>query len=229
MVLPAKDSNVISVTYDNRSGQVAADTVNTMLTLYAARRSQLYDDPQLSIVRGEVTQAANAVEAADRALLAFKIGHAISDYDAERDLLLHRASQAEQAVADAQAATVEYQARLAALEHALRAEPATIGVFDETDSDTRLQAVNAGLQDMRAKLAAARDKYKDASRVVVALQAQIASHQAEAARLAGKSDPVRGAAGTQPEPGPVASGSGSGGCRAGSIAGQTDGAADGES
>ena len=182
-VLPAKDSNVISLTYANRRARVAADTVNTLLTLYAARRTGFYDDPQLGIVRREVAQASAAVEQADRALADFKRDHAISDYEAERDMLLRRASQAEQAAADAQAAIAEYQARLAALDRALRAEPATIGVFDETDGDTRLQAVNAGLQDLRAKLAAARDKYKDTSRVVVALQAQIASHQAEAARL----------------------------------------------
>ncbi len=184
-VLPAKDSNVISLTFDNGRARVAADTVNTLLSLYAARRTGFYDDPQLAAVRHEVALASAAMQAADQALLAFKRDHAISDYEAERDLLLHRASAAEQAASDAQAANQEYQARLAALDRALRAEPATVGVFDENDSDTRLQAVNAGLQDLRAKLAAARDKYKDTSRIVGALQAQIASHQTEAARLTG--------------------------------------------
>ena len=182
-VLPAKDSNVITVTFDSRDGTVAAKTVNALLALYAEQRTRLYDDPQLGIVRREAAEGARAVAASDQALVDFKRAHAISDYDQERDLLLHRRSQTEQAIADAQATATEYTARLASLGRALRAEPSTIGVFQENDADNRLLAVNAGLQDVRAKLAAASDKYKDTSRVVTALRAEVASHEAEATRL----------------------------------------------
>jgi uncharacterized protein involved in exopolysaccharide biosynthesis len=65
----------------------------------------------------------------------------------------------------------------------LRAEPSTIGIFHEQDPDTRLLAVNAGLQDTRTKLAAARDKYLDTSRVVTSLRSEIGAQMAEAARL----------------------------------------------
>ncbi len=182
-VLPAKDANVITVTFDNRDGAQAAGTVNAMLALYALRRSRLYDDPQLELVKREADAGALAVTEADRALAEFKRNRAISDYDQERGLLLQRRSQAQQQVADASAAVNEYQARLVSLGRLLSTEPATIGVFEEKDPDTRLLAVNAGLQDARAKLAAAADKYKDTSRVVSTLRAQIASNQAEASRL----------------------------------------------
>jgi uncharacterized protein involved in exopolysaccharide biosynthesis len=183
VVLPAKDANVITVTFDSRSGQLAARAVNTMLGLYAVTRTRLYDDPQLEIVRREAADGARAVSEADRRLADFKHDHAISDYQSERDLLLRRRSQAEQAADDAEASVGEYEARLAALTHSLRAEPATIGVFDEKDGDARLLAVNAALQDVRAKLAAAREKYKDTSRMIGALRAQLASNEAEASRL----------------------------------------------
>lgn len=182
-VLPAKDANVITVTFESRDGRIAADAVNTMLALYATRRTRLYDDPQVEIVRREAEAGGRAVAEADRLLAEFKRVHAIADFDQERDLLLHRRSQTDQAVADAEASISEYQARLTALGRALRVEPATIGVFEEKDADTRLLAVNAGLQDVRAKLAAARDRYKDSSRVVTALQAEVSSHESEAARL----------------------------------------------
>ena len=182
-VLPAKDANVITLTFDNRNAERAATTLNTLLGLYAARRSRLYDDPQLELVRHEAEAAGRAVAATDQALAAFKRDHAISDYDQERGLLLHRASETEQHLAEASAAASEYQARLSALGRVLQEEPPTIGFYQENDPDARLLAVNAGLQDLRAKLAAAGDKYKDTSRVVTGLRAQIASHEAERDRL----------------------------------------------
>ncbi len=183
-VLPAKDANVITVTFDNGDPRQSAATVNTMLSLYAARRSRLYDDPQLEVVKREAEAGARAALEAERSLAEFKRSHAISDYEQERGLLLQRRSQTQQQVADGQAAVGEYQARLAALARLLTSEPTSINVFEENDPDTRLSAVNAGLQDVRAKLAAASDKYKDTSQVVLALRAQIASHEAESARLA---------------------------------------------
>ena len=182
-VLPAKDANVITLTFDNRSGRQAAATLNAMLTLYAARRRSLYDDPQLELVRREADAAGSNVASADEALAAFKRDHAISDYDQERGLLLQRRSQTEQRVAEAGAAAGEYGARLSTLDRVLRTEPSTIGFYEEKDPDARLLAVNAGLQELRAKLAAARDKYRDTSRVMIGLHAQIASHEAESARL----------------------------------------------
>ena len=182
-VLPAKDANVISVTFDNHDAREAAATVNTMLDLYAARRSRLYDDPQLELVKREVESDARTVAEAERNLAEFKQNHSISDYEQERGLVLQRRSQIQQQAADATAAVGEYEARLASLSKTLSSEPPTINVFEEKDPDTRLSAVNAGLQEARAKLAAAADKYKDSSRVVLTLQAQIASHEAEAARL----------------------------------------------
>ena len=182
-VLPAKDANIITVTFDNGDPQRAADAVNTMLSLYAERRSRLYDDPQLELVKREAEAGARAVTTAERILADFKRDNAISDYEQERGLLLQRRSQIQQQVADATASASEYEARMSSLGRLLNAEPATINIFEEKDPDTRLLAVNAGLQDARAKLAAAGDKYKDSSRVIVTLRAQITSHEAESARL----------------------------------------------
>ena len=182
-VLPAKDANVITVAFDNQDAHEAAATVNTMLGLYATRRSRLYDDPQLELVKHEAEAGARAVTDAEQSLADFKHSHSISDYEQERQLLLQRRSQTQQQVADAVTAVEEYLARLTSLGRLLNTEPTTINMFQENDPDTRLLAVNAGLQDVRAKLAAASDKYKDTSRVMLTLRAQIASHEAEAARL----------------------------------------------
>ena len=182
-VLPAKDANVITVTFDNRSGTQAANTLNTLLGLYAERRASLYDDPQLEVVRREADAGRLAVVASDERLASFKRDHAISDYEAERTLLLNRRGQAEQSVQDARIAASEHAARLAALTLLLSGETPTIGLYTEKDADIRLQALNADLEASRAKLAVAREKYRDGSRMVTSLQADLAAHEAEQARL----------------------------------------------
>ena len=182
-VLPAKDANVIDVTFDAPAGAEAATTLNTMLALYAQRRAALYDDPQLDIVRREAEAGRLAVSQADERLAAFKRAHAISDYDAERDLLLRRRSQAEQASQDTASSVSEHAARLEALTKALDSEHPTIGIYTEQDADTRLQSVNAGLEAVQARLATAREKYRETSRMVTGLRAELAAHQAEQARL----------------------------------------------
>jgi uncharacterized protein involved in exopolysaccharide biosynthesis len=184
VVLPSKDGNVISLKFDSSDSAAAADVLNTLLRLYAERRASLYTDPQLDVVRRDMQAAQQAVAAADIGLAAFKQARQISDYDQERAQVLQRRGRADQAIADGQASISEAQARLDVLTHELGHEPAMVGLFREQDADIRLQAVNAALQDLRAKLAAAADKYRDTSRVITMLRAQIAASEAEAARLA---------------------------------------------
>jgi len=183
LLLPAKDANVITVSFDNADGAAAAEVVNTMLGLYAGRRTHLYEDPQETVVRKAVAGAEATAAAADRALADYKRMTGISDYVQQRDLLLHRLTEAGQTKAEAAALQAEQQARVTALGQQLRGEPVTVPIYHENDPDTRLQAANAALLDLRARLAAAREKFLDGSRVVTMLNAQLAAQEAEAARL----------------------------------------------
>jgi uncharacterized protein involved in exopolysaccharide biosynthesis len=157
--------------------------VNTLLALYAASRTRLYDDPQLEMVRKAVIAGTAKAKAADQAVAEYKRLHGLSDSGQQRALLLHRLDEAQAGMAEAASSRAEQQARVDILTQQLRTEPANIGLYREQDPDKRLLAVNNSLQDIQAKLAAARLKYLDTSRTVTMLQAQITAEQAEAARL----------------------------------------------
>lgn len=188
-VLPAKDANVITVTFHHRDGALAAQAVNTMLARYADRRSKLYDDPQLNVVRRQTEAAAHEVADADAALAAFKAAHVISDFTAQRDLLLHRQSETDAALAAATSAAAEQQARLLVLNlHIARLQKA-VPLYNEADTDTRLQPIDAALVDLRGKLATAREQYRDTSRKVIDLRAQIATRESERAQIAANPAP----------------------------------------
>ncbi len=183
-VLPAKDANVIEVSFGHSDGALAAQILNDLLARYAKRRQQLYDDPQLLVVRRETSQLSRTVQAADAAMSAFKAAHAIADYVAERDLLVRRQSQASQELADAIAGSAEQQARVAMLDRQIARIPHTVSLYDENDIDTRLQAIDASLVDMRGQLAAARVHYRDDSRKVVDLVRQLRAREADRRELA---------------------------------------------
>jgi len=189
LVLPAKESDIITVSFGNRSGAVAARVINVMLAHYAQRRGHLYDDPQMLVVRRETDALAVAVRDADAALANYKRAHAISDSGAERALLLHRQSNATQALADAQAAAAEQHARLASLDAQIRDVPLSVPLYQEHDTDIRLTAIDASLVDLRGNLGAARSHYRDTSRKVTDLLAQLQVREAERAQMASQTNP----------------------------------------
>jgi uncharacterized protein involved in exopolysaccharide biosynthesis len=190
-VLPAKDGNVITVTYHHHEGALAALAVNAMLARYAERRSRLYDDPQLAVVRRQTAAAAREAADAEAALAEFKADHIISDFGAERDLMLHRRDQVAADLAAALSTAGEQAARLQVLNQQIASLPPSVPLFRDADTDTRLQPVEAALVDLRGQLATARGHYTESSRKVADLQAQIAARQAERTRMA--ADPAASA------------------------------------
>ncbi|HTZ71965.1 MAG TPA: hypothetical protein VMB71_15010 [Acetobacteraceae bacterium] len=188
-VLPAKDGNVITITMGHKDPVLAAQAVNTLLSLYAQHRQHLYDDPQLAVVTNQVEALSRALKAADLAIAAFKAAHGISDYGAERDLLANRVSAAAQALADSHESAAENAARVRELGHQIAALPKTVSLYRENDMDTRLQAMDASLVDLRARLAATRLHYRERSRTVTDLVAQLHAKLAERRHLASDATP----------------------------------------
>jgi uncharacterized protein involved in exopolysaccharide biosynthesis len=188
-VLPSKDSNVISVSFVHDDAGISARILNDMLTRYSEQRRRIYNDPQLAVAQGEADDAAMLVRNADAALTAFKAKRGYSDYAAERDLLLKRRSQAQQSLADADAARMQSHARLAVIDGEIRQLPLNTTLYRESDTDTRLQTLDDRLVDLTGRLASAREHYRDTSRNVVDLQTQISLREAERRRMGQDSTP----------------------------------------
>jgi uncharacterized protein involved in exopolysaccharide biosynthesis len=188
-VRASKDGNVIDVTFVSADGEKAARVCNELLAMYATRRTRIYDDPQLRVVSREAEEVGRAAISADSRLAAFKAAHTISDYDGERSFLLKRKSDAQQGLAEATMSISEQRARISALGAQINGQSRVTDIFIEHDMDTRLQAIDATLVDLRAKLGAAQVHYLDTSRVVADLRAQIATRMEERTRLVNDPSP----------------------------------------
>lgn len=184
-----KDGNVIELHFTHRDPTVAARALDALLAAYAQRRARIYDDPQARTVRGERDSIARDAVAADQRLAGFKATHRIANFEQERDLLIKRLSDTDQARADAASTEAENTARAAFLAAELRRLPATVGLYREFDPDIRLQTLDDSLADLRGRLAAARVHYRETSRLVTDLRAQLAARTAERATLAADASP----------------------------------------
>jgi uncharacterized protein involved in exopolysaccharide biosynthesis len=99
---------------------------------------------------------------------------------------------------DALADQAQSQARLAALTVQIQKLPPNPGIFQENDTDTRLQTLDDSLVDLRGHLDAAREHYRDTSRMVTSLRAQIAQREAERRVMARDAAPSVRRAGRSP-------------------------------
>jgi uncharacterized protein involved in exopolysaccharide biosynthesis len=198
-VRASKDGNVIDLSFTTLDGETAARVLNDLLAQYAQRRSHLYDDPQLRVVSHEAESVRSAVAEADERLAAFKAAHAIANFTEERSMLLKRRTDTQQSLAEADISASAQQARMTALDREIRVLPKTADIFLERDTDTRLQAIDAALIDLRTRLASARVRYLDSSRIVSDLNTQIAMRLGERRNLADNPAPSVARSG----PGPV--------------------------
>ncbi len=147
--------------------------MNTLLALYAVRRKELYDDPQLDAIRREKLALEVQAAEADQRLMEFKRKLNISDFESQRALLLQRLSGAEQARADASSLVTEQGARAGSLAQQISHEPATQALFEERDLDNRLQLAKSTLQDLEAHSAELAERYTPGSRLLDRLRKQV--------------------------------------------------------
>ena len=173
LILPAKDSNIVAVSFTSKRPEQASAVVNTLLALYAVKRKELYDDPQLDAIRREKTALELQAAEADRQLTNFKRLSGISDFTAQRAFLLQRASSLEQALADAKGLVAELEARTTSIQQHMRTEPSSLSLYRESDRDTRLQLASSALQDSETHYAEAAERYTAGSRVLASMRAQI--------------------------------------------------------
>jgi uncharacterized protein involved in exopolysaccharide biosynthesis len=179
VVLPNKDSNVIKATFVNANPSLAARALNALLAQYAQRRRSIYNDPQLAVAQKEAELTQKAVTVADEKLSRFKSAHGFSDLATERGLLLKQTSDATQRLFDAETQDVQSEARLAVLDRQIEKIPSTPMLYQENDTDLRLQALDAALVDLRGRLTTAREHYRDNSQLVSSLRSQIVAREFE--------------------------------------------------
>jgi uncharacterized protein involved in exopolysaccharide biosynthesis len=182
-LLALKDGNVIEISFRHEDPAVAADTVNALIALYLLRRTSIYSDAQSHIVAERVQAVLADAAAADAALARFKTAHGISDFAAQRELLLRRRDDAARADAAATAQIAGLDQRLAAIAAQLAALPDAIEFYHDTDMAGRIANLKATVEALRAKQSELLTNYQPDSRPALDLAQAIAEQSAALAGL----------------------------------------------
>jgi uncharacterized protein involved in exopolysaccharide biosynthesis len=170
--------NVITVSFLHPDKELASKILHTLIGLYIARQTAVYQNPQRDFLATEVKKAAGSLDKAQDALQQFKSRWRITDYDQEIQDLLKQRGDVDTNLQTARANLAQAQQRKADLAKLLRAIPATVPAPSSEkyrsvdDAETRL----ADLQAKRSQMLAT---YNANSPALATVEAGVATAQSE--------------------------------------------------
>lgn len=181
-VTSVPESNVIELSYRNRSALVAAHVLAALLDRYLQRRADVFSRAPGAGIEDQQALFAERLRNAEDALAGFSQAHEISDFDAQVTLLLNRKSVVVADIAANDQQVAQVAAQVAVMQARLAALPRTI----ELEADSTRDPAVEGLADALGKLQAQRSTLlahyqddfplvKDTDRQIAAVQAQIAA------------------------------------------------------
>lgn len=172
-------SNVVDLRLRNRSPTVAADTLNTLISLYIDRRRQIFQQSDPVQVATQRDQLRQQLLALDNQISDFATQHNFGDYD--QALAAAQAQQANLAnevdSLDQQYAT--HRGRAAKLGDTLRRTPSSVQLYSEQSRSQQLDAVTGALVTLQNQRREAAAKYTDTYPLVADLDKRIAALQAQ--------------------------------------------------
>lgn len=134
----APQTPAIGLSFEHRDGEIAARTLNALVTAYLEHRRTVLVGGEYEALAGESSDLNTRAARANGALAAFLTEHQIGDFESELAALAARAGDIETQLLDAQTRQREAEARAAALRTRYQAEPAEIELYNESDARTAL-------------------------------------------------------------------------------------------
>jgi uncharacterized protein involved in exopolysaccharide biosynthesis len=190
-VEPLKKTNLIAVSYEAASPQLAAQVLQSLSGVYLEKHMQVHrPGGQLHFFDQQTEEARQQLEQTKRKLLAFTKSHSVVVASQQRDLLLRRLDSAEVSYGQTQLQMSETEHRVRELDAELARLPQRATTQVRTaDNPELLRAFKASLLDLQLKKVQLLTKFEPTHRLVQEVEQQIV--QSESAIAAEKSAPVR--------------------------------------
>jgi uncharacterized protein involved in exopolysaccharide biosynthesis len=190
-VEPLKKTNLIAVSYDASSPQMAAQVLQSLSSVYLEKHKQVHRPAgQLRFFDQQTAASREQLEGAERKLLAFTRNRGVVAAAEQRDLLLQRLEAAEASYAQTQLQMAESQQRIRELDTAMERLPQRATTQVRTsDNPELLRALKASLLELQLKKIQLLTKFEPNHRLVQEIEQQIS--QAQSAIAAENLTPVR--------------------------------------
>jgi uncharacterized protein involved in exopolysaccharide biosynthesis len=190
-VEPIKKTNLIALSYDAASPQLAAQVLQSLSSIYLEKHMEVHRPAgQFHFFDQQTAESQQQLEEAKRKLLAFTKSHGVVMAAQQRDLILQRLDAAEGIYGQTQLQMSETEHRVRELEAEAAELPQRATTQVRTaDNPELLRALKASLLDLQLKRIQLLTKFEPNHRLVQEVEQQIL--QAESAITAERLTPVR--------------------------------------
>jgi uncharacterized protein involved in exopolysaccharide biosynthesis len=188
---PLRKSNVISVQYQNRDPEMAANVLKTLAAAYTEKHLEVHHPSgEFEFFDQQTQKYQQALDEAQVKLTDFTKGTGIVSAAIERDSALQRANEFEAAARQTQTSVTETGQRVLALQAQLESmQPRMTTVVRTSDNPQLFQQLKSTLLSLQLKRTELLTKYEPTYRLVQEVDQQIAD--AKSAIDAEESKPIR--------------------------------------
>jgi uncharacterized protein involved in exopolysaccharide biosynthesis len=186
---PDKVANTVVVGFRNPSAKIASEVVNTLVSLYLAKRATLYNTLLASALAEQVRSSHDVMDRAATAYHNYQISNHIVDYDAQRAMLLRNVSDLTTDVQATESALSQATNRLGVLESQLASTASQVVIYAQTDFQDKALTAMSALNALRVREAGLAVHQLDKSPEMIEVKRQIAAAEVNLAHAQQMSAP----------------------------------------
>jgi uncharacterized protein involved in exopolysaccharide biosynthesis len=170
-----KNSDVIDVSYEALSADLAQEVLNWYIAAYQQKHVEVFAVPMAAFLNTELDGLDKHLGDLEKQLADYRVQHALYGNADDRRQMLDRRNTLATAAAQVRSHAVELQARLGELKTTLADTPQTVKSYSESEQSDALTKAQSQLLDLQVQEKQLSERYKDDSVPVQTIRAQISA------------------------------------------------------
>ena len=170
-----KNSDVIDVSYEALSADLAQEVLNWYIAAYQQKHVELFAVPMAAFLNTELDGLDKHLGDLEKELADYRVQHSLYGNADDRRQMLDRRNTLATAAAQVRSHAVELQARLGELKASLADTPQTVKTYAESEQSDALTKAQSQLLDLQVQEKQLSERYKDDSVPVQTVRAQISA------------------------------------------------------
>lgn len=171
---PVQGSSVIQLAYRHADPNIAAEALNLLVRFYMEKRREVFSQTRSGVIQEQRDQYAQRLKEAEQRLHEFRDKNKIANIEEQTNLLLRQESEQVNAQLQLDERIQGFEAQVQGLKRQIAQTPAQILLSNENTRTQSLDSARATLMGLELRRRDLLTKYKESSRVIADINAQIA-------------------------------------------------------
>jgi uncharacterized protein involved in exopolysaccharide biosynthesis len=173
VVKPVKNSDIIEVSFDAASPQLAQTVLHKLIERYQQKHIEVYSRPLSGFLDTQVAGFGHNLRTIESEIAELKSAKSVFQITDERRQLLDTRTTMQQTIAQLRSRSAELQNRLEQLQRMLKDTPQTLQLYSETEQSDALERARSQLLDLELQDTQLSARFADGNRNVQNVRAQI--------------------------------------------------------